>query len=496
MRAKINHESVGSARMANQDIGPQVDLLIINSRLIDGTGGPSRKADLAVRGDRIVRIGEAGSIAPTQASNVIDAAGLVLAPGFVDSHTHDDFAVIGDPAMRPKITQGVTTVVVGNCGISGAPIRLKDSPPPPLNLLGKAEAFAYDSFADYAAKVDAVGPAVNVAALIGHGTLRVATMGDISGRASPSEIDRMRSLLAESLDAGAIGFSTGLFYPINSGADANEVVALAEIVGEKGGIYATHMRDEDHGVIDSLDETFDTARRAKVPVVISHHKCALPENWGRSRETLPLIASASQHQIVGLDAYPYAAGSTVLHPDYVRDDVRTMVTWSTPHPDAGGRDLTAIARDWSCSPREAAERLLPAGAIYFQMDEKDVRAILAFPLTMIGSDGLPHDQHPHPRLWGTFPRVLGHYVRDVRLFSLENAIHKMTGLTAARFGLSDRGLLREGHAADLVLFDAAKIKDTATYEHPISAAEGISAVFVNGRSALDGERAGRLLRRA
>jgi N-acyl-D-aspartate/D-glutamate deacylase len=482
--------------MENQDGNPQVDLLITNARLIDGTGGPSRKADLAVRGDRIARIGDRASIDPASARQVIDATGLVLAPGFVDSHTHDDFAVLVDPAMRPKVSQGVTTVVVGNCGISGAPIRLQDAPPPPLNLLGPAERFAYGSFADYAAKVDATRPAVNVAALIGHGTLRVATMRDISGRATPAEIERMRELLSDSLDAGAIGFSTGLFYPINSGADADEVVALAKIVGEKGGVYTTHMRDEYDGVIDSLEETFDTARRAQVPVVISHHKCAMPENWGRSRETLPLIAAASQRQSVGLDAYPYAAGSTVLYPEEARDDVRIMVTWSTPHPEVSGRDLADIAKEWGCSQQEAGRRLLPAGAIYFQMDEADVRSILAFPLTMIGSDGLPHDQHPHPRLWGTFPRVLGHYVRDVRLFSLENAIHKMTGLTAARFGLADRGLLREGYAADLVLFDAAKIRDTATYADPIRAAEGIRAVFVNGQPALEGARAGRLLRRS
>ena len=481
--------------MENQDGSPQVDLLITKARLIDGTGGPSRQADLAVRGDRIARIGDRDSIDPASARRVIDAAGLVLAPGFVDSHTHDDFAVIGEPAMRPKITQGVTTVIVGNCGISGAPIRLKESPPPPLNLLGQAETFAYGTFAEYAAKVDATRPAVNVAALIGHGTLRVATMREISGRATPDEIGRMRALLDESLDAGAIGFSTGLFYLINSGADADEVVALAEIVSEKGGVYTTHMRDEYDRVIESLEETFDTARRAKVPVVISHHKCALPENYGRTRETLPLIAAASQRQTVGLDAYPYAAGSTVLYPEEARDDVRIMITWSTPHPEVSGRDLADIAKAWGCSQREAGERLLPAGAIYFQMDEADVRAILAFPLTMIGSDGLPHDKHPHPRLWGTFPRILGHYVREIGLFSLEQAIHKMTGLTAARFGLADRGLLREGYAADLVLFDAAKIRDTATYENPISAAEGISAVFVNGQSALDGARAGRLLRK-
>jgi N-acyl-D-aspartate/D-glutamate deacylase len=475
---------------------PAYDIVFKGARLIDGSGGPSRSGDLAVSADRIARIGDPGSIDPAAARRVIDAGGLALAPGFIDSHTHDDFAVIGDPAVRPKVTQGVTTVIVGNCGISGAPIRLEGSPPPPLNLLGEAKTFAYGSFADYAAKVDAVTPAVNVAALIGHGTLRVATMRDFSGRATAAEIDRMKQLLAESLDAGAIGFSTGLFYPINCGADADEVVALAEIVAEKGGVYTTHMRDEYDRVVDSLEETFDTARRAKVPVVISHHKCAQPENWGRSKETLALIAAAAKRQPVGLDAYPYTAGSTVLVPEEAGGPTRIMITWSTPHPEAGGRDLDDIARDWGCSPREAADRLLPAGAIYFQMDEADVRAILAFPLTMIGSDGLPHDQHPHPRLWGTFPRILGHYVREVGLFSLEQAIHKMTGLTAARFGLGDRGLLREGYAADLVLFDTGKVRDTATYEDPIRAAEGISAVFVNGRPAHAGERAGRLLRRA
>src|SRR5690242_16877968 len=286
--------------MGNGNANPRYDLLITKARLIDGTGGPSRKADLAVSGDRIARIDDSGAFDPSSARKVIDATGLVLAPGFVDSHTHDDFAVIGDPEMRPKVTQGVTTVVVGNCGISGAPIRIKaDLPPPPLNLLGESKTFAYSTFAEYAAKVDATRPAVNVAALIGHGTLRVATMADISGRASASEIDRMRKLLADSLDAGAVGFSTGLFYPINSGADADEVVALAEIVSAKGGVYTTHMRDEYDRVMDSLEETFDTAQRAKVPVVISHHKCALPENYGRSRETLRRIAEVSQRQTVG-----------------------------------------------------------------------------------------------------------------------------------------------------------------------------------------------------
>ena len=308
----------------------------------------------------------------------------------------------------------------------------------------------------------------------------------------------MRRLLAQSLEEGAIGFSTGLFYDINSGADADEVVALAELVAARGGIYATHLRDEFAGVADSLREAFDTGSRARVPVVVSHHKCAMPENWGRSRETLAMIAEAARRQPVSLDAYPYTAGSTILDPAKLRDDVRTLVTWSTPHPEMGGRDLADIARDWGCSAVEAARRLLPAGAIYFQMDEGDVRAILSFPLTMIGSDGLPHDSHPHPRLWGTFPRVLGHYARDLGLFSLEEAVHKMTGLTASRFGLAGRGLLREGHAADLVVFDPARIRDMATYEAPTEPAEGIAWVIVNGvvawhPGADQVTRAGRLL---
>jgi N-acyl-D-amino-acid deacylase len=456
------------------------DLLIRRGALIDGSGTPAMPGDLAIADGAIARIAAPDSISPTLARRTIDAKGRVVAPGFIDAHTHDDMAVLKSPEMLPKISQGVTSVVVGNCGISASPICLTEPPKPPLNLLGAQPDFVFERFADYAAAVERMRPAVNVAALVGHGTLRVRTMPDLDRRATPGEIAEMRRLLAQSLEAGAIGFSTGLFYDINSGADADEVVALAELVAARGGIYATHLRDEFAGVADSLKEAFDTGRRARVPVVVSHHKCAMPENWGRSRETLAMIADAAQRQPVSLDAYPYTAGSTILDPAKLRDDVRTFVTWSTPHPEFGGRDLADIARDWGCSAVEAAQRLLPAGAIYFQMDEGDVRAILSFPLTMIGSDGLPHDSHPHPRLWGTFPRVLGHYARDLGLFSLEEAVHKMTGLTASRFGLAGRGLLREGYAADLVVFDPVRIRDLATYETPTKPAEGIAWVIVNG----------------
>lgn len=475
------------------------DIVIRNALLIDGTGAPARPGDLAVAAGLIARIDAAGAI-PAAAATVIEAEGRALSPGFIDTHTHDDRAVI-DTDMLAKVSQGVTTVVTGNCGISLAPIRLAGSPPPPLNLLGSTAAYEFPRFADYAERLDRQPPGVNVAALIGHGTLRVGAMQDIAGRATKAELAAMRGRLQESLEAGAIGFSSGLYYDINAGADADEVVALAELVGVAGGVYATHMRDEAAKILDSLDETFATGRRAKVPVVVSHHKCAQPDNWGRSRETLPVIEEAARHQPVALDAYPYTAGSTVLDPSKLRDDVRTLVTWSEPYPEMAGRDLNDVAADWGCSRDEAAHRLLPAGAIYFQMDEADVRRILAFPLTMIGSDGLPHDKHPHPRLWGTFPRVLGHYAREVGLFSMEEAVRKMTGLPAASFGLAGRGLLREGHAADLVLFDRDEVKDAATFEDPTRPSLGIAQVIVNGEIAWTcGGRAvrrvGRLLRRA
>jgi N-acyl-D-aspartate/D-glutamate deacylase len=455
------------------------DLLIHGGTLIDGSGAPAKAGDLAIADGKIARIAGADSVSPKQARRIIEADGRMVSPGFIDAHTHDDMAVLKMPDMFPKVSQGVTSVVVGNCGISAAPIRLTEAPKPPLNLLGAQPDFVFERFADYAAAVEQARPAVNVAALIGHGTLRVRTMTDLDRRATPSEIAEMRRLLAQSLEEGAIGFSTGLFYDINSGADAGEVAALAELAQARG-IYATHLRDEFSGVADSLTEAFETSRRAQVPLIISHHKCAMPENWGRSRETLSMIAQAAQRQPVRLDAYPYTAGSTILDPAKLRGDVRTLVTWSTPHPEVGGRDLAEIAREWGCSTVEAAQQLLPAGAIYFQMDEADVRAILSFPLTMIGSDGLPHDSHPHPRLWGTFPRVLGHYARDLGLFPLEEAVRKMTGLTASTFGLTGRGLLREGYAADVVVFDAARVRDLATYEKPSVPADGIECVIVNG----------------
>jgi N-acyl-D-aspartate/D-glutamate deacylase len=474
------------------------DVVITDARLIDGTGGPAREMNVAVYGDRIAAVAAPEDSEHWWGALHIDASGRVLAPGFIDVHTHDDNAVLATPTMPAKISQGVTTVIVGNCGISLAPISDID-PPPPLTLLGGRERFRFDDMADYLAAVEDIQPSINVAALVGHGTLRVGAMADLDRVATASEIDVMSEKLAASLAAGAIGLSTGLYYKTSNAASTEEVIALAKVVAAHGGIYTTHMRDEADHIMTSLRETQTTAQQAEVPVVISHHKCSKPANWGRSGETLAFIEAARGSTEMGLDVYPYAAGSTVLDPDWVYEEIRIMITTSEPHPEASGRDLADIAKEWGLSLRDAAAKLLPAGAIYFQIDEADMQRILAYPPTMIGSDGLPHDSHPHPRLWGTFPRVLGHYCRDLGLFDLETAVHKMTGLPAKTFGLKDRGVVREGAHADLVVFDADNIRDLATYEKPLQQSMGIDYVLVNGVLSLMlgnlcPERAGRVVR--
>jgi N-acyl-D-amino-acid deacylase len=472
------------------------DLVIRNVSMLDGSGAPATPGEVAVDAGWIAAIGEVR--APGREE--IDGCGLTLAPGFIDTHTHDDRAV-AETLMAPKVSQGVTTVVTGNCGVSIAPVALDGDPPPPMNLLGPRAAYRFPRVADYFAALDAAGMAVNAALLVGHSTLRAGAMDRLDRAATSAEIAAMTDRLVEGLDAGAIGLSTGLEYPTATAAPTAEVIALARPVAAAGGLYATHLRDEAAGVEAALEEAFRIGREAGLPVIVSHHKTAGLANHGRTRATLALFDRARRGQDVALDVYPYDACSTILRADFAQDARRVIVTWSTPHPQAQGRDLAEIAAGWGVSEAEAIGRLSPAGAVYFDMDEDDVRRVLAHPMAMIGSDGIPGDAHPHPRLWGSFPRVLGRYVRQEKLLPLEEAVRRMTSLPAERFRLKDRGRIAVGFHADLVLFDPATVIDTATFEAPVSPAEGIRQVWVNGAAVwrdgkVTGARPGQVLRRA
>ncbi|PTB21250.1 D-aminoacylase [Trinickia symbiotica] len=473
------------------------DTLIVGAQLYDGTGEPPVVRDVAVRDGRIAAI---GNLSNWLAEEVVEAEGRALAPGFIDVHTHDDTHVIRSPQCLPKITQGVTTVIVGNCGISASPVTLKGDPPDPMNLLGDRDAFRYPTFAAYVDAIEAARPAVNVAALVGHTALRNNHMDRLDRAATERELAAMRAELEEALAHGALGLSSGLAYASANAAPTEEVMALAQPLAAAGAVYTTHMRSEFDAILDAFDEACRIGRHARVPVVVSHLKCAGPSNWGRSKEVLASLEAARRIQPIGCDCYPYDRSSSTLDLKQVTGDIEITITWSTPHPEQAGKRLSAIAAEWGVDEREAAERLQPAGAVYHNMSEDDVRRILSHPATMIGSDGLPNDPLPHPRLWGAFPRVLGHYARDAKLIPLEEAVRKMTSLSAQRFGLGHRGEVRVGFQADLVLFDPARIRDAATFENPRQAADGIDAVWVNGvlscrNGEATGERAGRFVAR-
>jgi N-acyl-D-amino-acid deacylase len=475
------------------------DLVLRNATVVDGTRAPRFEADVAVSGGRIAAIGKGVAAGRVE----IDAAGRIVAPGFIDAHTHDDRLMLSSPDMPAKVSQGVTTVVAGNCGISLAPAPKGMRAPVavPLDLLDDEGGwFRFRDFASYVQALKAKPPATNCALLVGHSMLRVQTMADVNKPASTGEIARMREMVDEAMRAGAVGVSTGLYYEPAAAAPTDEVIEICRPLKERGGLYCTHMRDEGDRVLDSLEESFRIGREVGVPVVISHHKVVGTPNHGRSRETLPFIEKAMRSQAIGLDCYPYCASSTILTYSRTRVASKVMVTWSKPHPEFAGMELDEIVRRMNLSVEKAVQALLPAGAIYFSMDEADVQRILGFEHTMVGSDGLPHDAAPHPRLWGTFPRVLGLYSRKLNLFPLETAVYKMTGLTARTFGLAGRGMLKPGNAADLVLFDAGEVDEAATFAKPIQAARGIDTVIVNGEIVWrdgkpTGARPGQVLKR-
>ncbi|HEY2388443.1 MAG TPA: D-aminoacylase [Candidatus Binatia bacterium] len=496
----------------------QVDVAIRGAMIYDGTGGAPFVGDVALTGDRIAAVAPGG--ATWRAAREIEARGLALAPGFVDVHSHDDLAVLLHPEMRFKVLQGVTTDVVGNCGLGaapGVPAALLFQAFHPAHGLGD-----WEGYGGYMAAIEREPPSLNVAVLAGHGTLRLGAMERARGTPTAAELARMQALLGEALDAGVVGFTTGLIYEPGCFARPDEIVALARVAASAGALYATHMRNEAAGLLDSIRETLHVGEASGVAVQVSHHKAAGRDNWGRVRESLRLLEEARARGIdASADQYPYTSASTVLVAivqNGVLDEHGTggglgrvgaerVLLASTPrHPEYEGMTLAEIARQRGSSARAAAEWLLEedgtaATAVIEAMDEDDVRAVMAHPTTMIGSDGIPTlDGKPHPRLYGTFPRVLGHYARDLRVLPLAEAVHRMTGLPAAKFGLRDRGVVRAGAFADLVLFDPATVADTATYAEPHRYPAGIPHVFVNGTQVVrdgthTGVRPGRVVRR-
>lgn len=470
-------------------------LLFRGGDVIDGSGAVAVGADVAVIGDRIAAV---GALDGWTADTVVDAGGLTLCPGFIDSHAHDDQYVFDDPQVLPKTSQGVTSVVTGNCGISLAPLVAERPVPGPLTELAPTAAYRFATFAAYLDAVASSPPAVNVASLVGHTTLRVAAMAELDRPATDRERAKMRAMAEDAMRAGAIGVSSGLYYPPARAAPEDEVTELATIAAAYGGVYTAHLRDEGDAVIEAIDEAVRIARTSGAPLVISHHKVMGRANFGRTAETLSRIEAACECHPVGIDVYPYIAGaSSLLHEPHVAAE-RVIVTWSTPHPELAGQDLAAIALHLGMSESAAIDALSPGGAIYFVMEEPDVRRVLCWPHTAIGSDGTPANGRPHPRMWGTFTRVLGHYARDAGLMPFEEAVRRMTSLPAGRFGLAGRGMLSAGNFADLVLLDRARVRDRADFANPVRASEGIAGVFVNGvkvydRDGASGATPGRVL---
>src|SRR5208282_5821188 len=492
------------------------DLVIRNATIYDGSGVPSFAGDLAINGDRIGSVGDVSG----EGIHEIDARGMALAPGFIDVHSHDDFAVFLTPEMDFKVMQGVTTDVVGNCGMGAAPFAVATAVF--TSLHGRGSVPEWNGYAGYLAAVDRNPASLNVAVLVGHGTARFAAMGN--GRREPKagELDHMHAIVREGIEAGAVGLSTGLIYEPGRYARTAEIIELArEMATSGGGLYASHMRDEAAHLLDSVRETIRIGEEAGVPVQISHHKASGRENWGMVRESLKLIDDARERGIdVTADQYPYTSGSTVLQAVIQNGGLdeghgtggvgtvppEKLLFASTPkHPEWEGRTLKSLCDEWGLAPRAAGDRIAeeegPGAVVVMEtMNEEDVRTVMRHPTTMIGSDGLALGSKPHPRLYGTFPRVLARYARDAGLMSLEEGVHRMTGMPAAKFAIKDRGLVREGFFADLVIFDPVHLIDTATYEQPRRYPEGLGHVLVNGTAVVrdglhTGARPGRAIRR-
>jgi N-acyl-D-amino-acid deacylase len=491
-----------------EDVMP-FDLVIRNARIVDGTGAPGRAGDVAVEGGRIVRVGEVAG----QAQREIDASGRVLAPGFVDTHAHDDGALLRYPGMEFKLAQGVTTVVAGNCGFSVAPATREAGRLVQGNaILGVGDApVTWTDMAGYIEAVNKRGVSLNSISLIGHNTLRFAAMGNDQRAPTAEEQARMRAWVEQGMEQGACGFSTGLIYEPGRWCETDELIDLCRPVGAHDGVYATHMRNEGERLLDSVEETLRIGREAGCAVNISHHKASAKAAWGLVPASLARVDEAAKSQRVTLDVYPYIAGSTRLEAVYRigridREHAENVRLATVPgREEWQGKTVAQVADLLDLPVDQACERILEGPGretvcIQFSMQEPDVEANIRHPLVMIGSDGIPVlEGFPHPRLYGTFPRVLGRYVRERGVVELEEIIRRMTSLPAQVFGLTSRGTIADGNWADLVLFDPATVRDTATWDDPKQEPEGIDLVVVNGAVAYDagkhtGAGAGRMLR--
>ena len=525
-----------------------LDVIIKNGKIADGSGNPWFRADLGVQDGKIACIGRLDGEA---AKETIDADGCVVAPGFIDIHCHSDAVVFARPREQGKILQGVTTEVVGNCGSSAAPTNeatissLKKYLAP---LFGSFPlAWDWESVKEYLNRVEENQIVSNVVTLVGHGTVRVAVMDFDNRSPTAAELKQMQELVGEALDEGAFGLSSGLIYPPGLFSQTPEMIALCEIVAQKGGFYATHIRGESDGVETAVAEAIEVAKKTGVALEISHHKAAGRSNWGKTEQTLAMIDAARADGIdVTCDVYPYIASSTslgTLLPPWMheggigallerlqRPEIQArvkrefmtglpgwenypaaagwngiMVSYCENHAEYEGKTLQEIADVNQLDGADALFKVLleaKANALMnvFSMDESDVKRILQHPASMVASDAIPSAGKPHPRFFGTFPRVLSKYVRDEKVISLEEGIRKMTALPAQRLGIRDRGRIGEGMWADIVVFDPDTICDKAVFAEPRQYPDGIKHVLVNGRvvvrqAKFNGTTAGKVLRK-
>jgi N-acyl-D-aspartate/D-glutamate deacylase len=489
---------------------PRYDLLIRNGTVVDGTGAPGVRADVGISRGRIAAV---GALADAEAARVIDAAGRVVAPGFIDVHSHDDAACLTTP-LDFKLMQGVTTDVVGNCGAGVAPaIRegVHGMPGGELILGPLPKPATWMTFGEYMDAVEQAKPAINIGCFVPHGIVRFKHLSMERRAPLAEELASMEADVDEGMAAGALGLSTGLIYQPGTFAKTDEVIALAKVAAHHGGMYMSHIRNEAEQLMEAVEEAIKIGREADVRVQVSHHKAAAPEMWGKTADTIRMIEAANDAGgTVAFDVYPYTAGSTILAAAQgVRREVNAdeiVVASTNTHREYEGKTLRQIGEMLGVGePLAIVRRILSeeptAVAIFHSMHEDDVRRVVSHPLCMVGSDGIPTPTgKPHPRLYGTFPRVLQRYVREERLMSLEESVRKMTSLPADAFKVAGRGRLVEGAFADIIIFDPVTIADVATYDEPRQYPAGIDYVIVNGVVAAEGGRqvethAGRLIRR-